>query len=325
MARWDYDDHYYPPSRPRQAKGGIKARTRRGTFGESWWARRWIEVLEGFDTGARLDRGRSYARKGQVLEIEVEEGVVRAKVQGSRLRPYDVTIKIKPLSERQWRKVGRSLSGEAMFAAKLLSGEMPETVEDAFKAAGVSLFPERKQDLRTGCSCPDWSNPCKHVAAVYYLLGEEFDRDPFLIFKLRGMTREGLLHLIDGVIARQAKKKTQRDDLGSRPEVEPEQETSPPTAALAADVLLFWGERDSDDDGPVHDGFGQVRIPTVAASWVRRLGAFPFWQGHEDLLAVMGQVYLRASPLAMDVFLGERCTIHGAARQSTSETDAGEN
>jgi len=136
MARWGYDNHHYLPSRPRQAKGGIKARTRRGTFGENWWARRWIEVLEGFDTGTRLDRGRSYARKGQVLEIEVEEGVVRAKVQGSRLRPYDVTIKIKTLSKRQWRNVGKSLSSEAMFAAKLLSGEMPENVEDAFKAAG---------------------------------------------------------------------------------------------------------------------------------------------------------------------------------------------
>ena len=82
------------------------------------------------------------------------------------------------------------LSQQVIFTAKLLAGEMPQDIEQAFTDAGLSLFPAQSKDLDTECSCPDWSNPCKHIAAVYYLLGEEFDRNPFLIFKLRGMERE---------------------------------------------------------------------------------------------------------------------------------------
>src|SRR5438874_11790706 len=93
---------YYPRSTPRAAKGGIKAQSKRGGFGESWWARRWIAVLESFDIGARLGRGRSYARGGQVLSIDVGTGTVKAKVQGSRPKPYDVTIEVKTLTPEQW-------------------------------------------------------------------------------------------------------------------------------------------------------------------------------------------------------------------------------
>lgn len=195
MAR-GYDAWYPPPSRPRTARGGIKAQSKRGTFGQKWWARRWVEVLEGFPIGARLHRGRTYARLGQVLSIDITPGEVRALVQGSRARPYRVTIRLAPLSKKEWHAVAARLATEARYAAKLLAGEMPEGVEDAFLAAGLSLFPRRHDDLRTECSCPDWSNPCKHIAAVYYLLAEEFDRDPFLLFTLRGLEREQLVELL---------------------------------------------------------------------------------------------------------------------------------
>jgi uncharacterized Zn finger protein len=180
-------------SGPREARGGIKAHSRRGAFGQSWWARRWLDVLERLELGGRLTRGRSYARRGQVLDITIEEGLVRASVQGSRSEPYAVTIRVRPLSASEWGKVAESLRGQARFAAKLLASEMPEDVEEAFKGTGVTLFPARRAELATECSCPDWANPCKHIAAVYYLLGEEFDRDPFLIFRLRGIEREELL------------------------------------------------------------------------------------------------------------------------------------
>src|SRR3954453_9195516 len=182
--------HRFPPSQPREAKGGIRAASKRGSFGESWWARRWIEVLESFDIGARLRRGRSYARKGQVLSIDIKKGMVEAAVQGSRPEPYQVTIKVRPLMASEWKRMAAELSREAIFAAKLLAVEMPQDIERAFTGAGLSLFPESGREIATACSCPDWSNPCKHVAAVYYLLGEAFDRDPFLVFRLRGMDRE---------------------------------------------------------------------------------------------------------------------------------------
>ena len=195
MNRWGYWD-YFEPTKPRAVKGGIKAQSKRGAFGESWWARRWIAVLEGFDIGARLGRGRSYARKGQVMNVDISKGTVKAKVQGSSSRPYSITIKIKALSEADWKKLAIEFAREAIFAAKLLAGEMPQEIEQIFTRAGLSLFPAKLRDLETNCSCPDWSNPCKHIAAVYYLLGEEFDRDPFLIFRLRGLSREELIALL---------------------------------------------------------------------------------------------------------------------------------
>src|SRR5262249_14112922 len=133
------------------------------------------------------------ARGGQVLSVAIEKGMVKAKVQGSRPKPYDVTIEVATLSESNWAKVLDALGRQALFAAKLLAGEMPQDIEEPFKGVGLSLFPTKLGDLKTDCSCPDWSNPCKHIAAVYYLLGEEFDRDPFLIFALRGLSRDALL------------------------------------------------------------------------------------------------------------------------------------
>ncbi|MDP2948270.1 MAG: SWIM zinc finger family protein, partial [Chloroflexota bacterium] len=177
---------FYPPSRPRPVEGGIKAKSQRGRIGETWWSGKWLAFLESLDLGARLGRGRAYARAGQVMSLEVKKGQVAARVQGSRPRPYSVSIQLAPLSEAQWRKVADAMASQALFAARLLAGEMPQDIEEAFRAAGVSLFPTRRGDLESDCSCPDWANPCKHVAAVYYLLAEEFDRDPFLIFRLRG-------------------------------------------------------------------------------------------------------------------------------------------
>lgn len=308
MGRRTFDDHYYEPSRPLEAKGGVKARTKRGTFGDSWWARRWIQVLESFHLGARLTRGRSYARQGQVLAIDVGEGVVKAQVQGSRPTPYRVTIKVKTLSEPEWEKVARNLTVQAALASELLAGRMPEDIEGVFKAAGVSLFPARSHDLQTDCSCPDWSNPCKHVAAVYYLLAEEFDRAPFLIFKLRGMTREGLVDLMGGGGA--------LTEAVEREVVE----------TLPADPSRFWGTPDEPSTGSRSESLAwpvpgvergsaaagvtglsapAVSVPAVTAALVRRLGSFPFWRGEEPFLTAVEQVYRGASPLGMDIVIGE--------------------
>ena len=233
--RWGYFG-YFKPSRPRAVKGGIRAQSKGGKFGESWWAKRWISVLESFNIGARLGRGRSYARSGQVLSIETDKGRVRAKVQGSRPKPYEVAIQVKALSSADWQKVVRELSKQALFTAKLLAGEMPQDIEKVFKDARLSVFPEKLKDLKTECSCPDWSNPCKHIAAVYYLLGEEFDRDPFLIFKLRGMSRDEFLALL-GQGGKKSLPKGRKPKAAPLPE---EEEIAPPGEPLAADISAFW-------------------------------------------------------------------------------------
>jgi uncharacterized Zn finger protein len=140
-----------------------------------------------------LQRGKTYARQGQVLAIDFTGAKIKAKVQGSRPKPYDVTIEMQPLSAAQWEQAIDALARQAIFAAKLLAGEMPQDIEQAFDAAGVPLFPRGPQDISAACSCPDYANPCKHIAAVYYLLGERFDEDPFLIFQARGHTREQII------------------------------------------------------------------------------------------------------------------------------------
>jgi uncharacterized Zn finger protein len=286
---------FYPRSRPRAARGGIKAQSKRGQFGQSWWARRWIAVLESFDIGARLGRGRSYARNGQVLSIDVGEGTVEARVQGSRPRPYDVEINVKVLSGKDWDRVVEALAGQALFAAKLLAGEMPQDVEKVFADAGPSLFPQKLKDLQTSCSCPDYSNPCKHIAAVYYLLGEEFDRDPFLLFKLRGLGREELVARLGEASQPPAA------PTGAPP---PGEEDAPPPApaeALPADARAFW----SIGELPA-DLFGEVGVPPASAALPRRLGSFPFWRGGERFLDAMESAYRQASQQGLAAFLGER-------------------
>jgi len=292
--RWYHDYVYFPPSQPRVAKGGIKAQSKRGAFGESWWARRWIAVLERFDIGARLGRGRSYARRGQVISITIDKGLVQAMVQGSRPKPYGVTIRVKTLSGASWKKLARTLSHQAIFAAKLLAGEMPQDIEIAFKDAGLSLFPEKLKELDTDCTCPDWSNPCKHIAAVYYLLGEEFDHDPFLILKLRGMNREEIVRLLGGT----SRKTTSRYTRGKSTISETGEEVSLPLEPLALDVSAFW-----DGSSLPDDVFAEVRIPPVTAALPKRLGSFPFWRGEQRFLDAIDPIYIQGSLRGMDLFL----------------------
>ena len=175
-------------------EGGLVARSARGAIGEHWWSRRFLEVLESFALGSRLTRGKNYARRGQVLSLEVAPGVVTASVQGSRRTPYKVSIALPAFSELVWAKVEVTLAEQAIHSARLLAGEMPHDLEDVFLAAGAPLFPQRAKDLTLSCSCPDWEVPCKHLAATFYLLAESFDDDPFAILLWRGRSREALLN-----------------------------------------------------------------------------------------------------------------------------------
>jgi uncharacterized Zn finger protein len=298
MPRWSesrypsgYDDWYYPPSRPREAKGGIKAQSKQGGFGQHWWAKRWMAVLEGFNLGARLTRGRTYARAGQVLSIEIAPGTVKARVQGSRPRPYDIRIQFRTLKPQEWERVVQAIASQALFAAKLFNGEMPQEIERAFTEAKVSLFPQAYQDLETSCSCPDWSNPCKHIAAVYYLLGEEFDRDPFLLFKLRGLERDEFLARLGTQHPREAVE----DQLSAEEAGPGESEES-----LASDPEVFWTGQPLSEDL-----FGEVSLPPVAGALIRRLGPFPFWRGETSVEVCLSSLYTAAAEGGLGVVAGD--------------------
>jgi uncharacterized Zn finger protein len=187
-------------SGPIAVEGGVKAKSKRGAIGEQWWSRRFIAVLESYGAGmsGRLQRGKNYARRGQVIEFSLDAGRVDALVQGSRPAPYRVTISVPPLTAAQWRAVESRLGAQALFRARLLAGEMPAEIEEVFADAGTPLFPASGRDLTMDCNCPDWGVPCKHLAAVCYVLAEAFDDDPFAMLAWRGETRADLLAALRG-------------------------------------------------------------------------------------------------------------------------------
>jgi uncharacterized Zn finger protein len=158
-----------------------------------WWAQRWIDVLESFGWRRRLERARNYAREGRVLKLEFQGPKVKAQVQGTAEEPYNVSLGLDPFTDEQWSYVVEELSHRAIYSAKLLAGEMPQSIEDAFTASGLSLFPFSKFDIHSTCDCPDPVNPCKHIGAVYYLLGDAFSQDPFILFELRGQTKQQII------------------------------------------------------------------------------------------------------------------------------------
>lgn len=181
------------PARPRKVEGGIQINSTRGPVARTWWSKRFLSVLESLGMGGRLSRGRSYARAGQIVSLDVDVGGATARVQGSRPQPYQVRVGVPAFGKAEWAAVAQALADDASYAAALLNGEMPRDIERVFEAVGLSLFPATERDLAMDCSCPDHAVPCKHLAAVCYVLAERFDADPFQILALRGRHREALL------------------------------------------------------------------------------------------------------------------------------------
>ncbi len=158
-----------------------------------WWSQRWLELLDSYRFKKRLERARNYARQGNILSIKFEGSKVLAQVQGTEPEPYKVSLSLEPFSDEQWGYAIETMSQQAIWAAKLLAGEMPQNMEQVFTANGLSLFPFTLSEVRSKCSCPDKANPCKHIGAIYYQLGDRFSEDPFVLFQLRGRTREEII------------------------------------------------------------------------------------------------------------------------------------
>jgi uncharacterized Zn finger protein len=282
----------------KKVKGGIKAQSK--SFGKSWWARWWITVLESFNIGVRLGRGRSYARSGQIVAVSIESGLITARVQGSRSSPYKVTITLKPLSDKEWNGVTKVMADKAIYAAKLLAGEMPQDIEEVFKSAQVSLFPERLNDMKTECSCPDSSNPCKHIAAVYYIVGEEFDRDPFLIFRLRGMQREKLM---DSIRRYRGSDSTEAIGL-EEDDYHPYSLIKVEEVPLNEDLKTFWQMGDIPSDA-----LGDTSEHPGTAVLLKGLGTPPLWRGQENFLDTMRSLYPCFTKTGLKIILEEQQNI----------------
>jgi uncharacterized Zn finger protein len=284
----------YESTRPLEADG-IKAKSQRGKFTETWWGDRWIAALQPLMDSRRLSRGRSYARRGQVLEIDIQPGKIAARVQGSRRSPYKVTIELKPLNTQQWDVVLNALADQAIYAAQLLNGEMPDDIERIFDAVRVPLFPAAGGDLSSECSCPDWANPCKHIAAVYYLLGERFDGDPFLLFELRGRTQEQIA----------AELRKRRSGLGASAELAPSPYapgsiTAVTVAPLEERLESYWGSARVLDNLTV-----QIAAPPVALALLKRVG-LPDFVDPTNFRAQLERAYAGVTDRALEVAFAEQ-------------------
>jgi uncharacterized Zn finger protein len=210
---------------------------------EAWWVQRWVDLLNNYRFKKRLERGRRYAREGNILNIEYKGAKVIALVQGTADEPYRLSIWLDAFTDEDWNYVIDSLAEHALFSAQLLAGEMPDDIEEVFTANGLSLFPFQLAEVHSKCDCPDPKNPCKHIAAVYYQLGDFFREDPFILFQLRGRDRPQILESL--------RQKRQQSAPGAEGEAiaapAPDEAAaaatviSAPTAAYTpVDVTRFW-------------------------------------------------------------------------------------
>lgn len=296
MSRWRSSDWYPKTPKKPAPEHGIRMKK----AGTTWWGQRWLEALEhtlGADAG-RLARGRTYARAGRAHDLLVESGKVTAKVTGSRSSPYEIAIKLRQLDDATWQRAIESMAQKAQFSAELLAGQMPAAIDAVFHALDASLFPRQRADLETSCSCPDWGDPCKHVAAAYYVLGEALDRDPFLLFELRGKRKSEVTAALRA--ARGAAPKTV-DVLGDEPEI--------------ASVKL--GELSSADYDRPRDALPTLHFafeaPTTHGAVLRQLGAPGAWSSNDTPAELFAPLVRAAADAARRIAMTDAGTAPPAA------------
>jgi uncharacterized Zn finger protein len=275
-------------------------------FTRSWWGNKFIQALEQFTDSGRLSRGRSYARGSKVKSFEIKDGKVNAEVRGS-VNPYfgvykeplySTQIELRAISQSDWQEAIAHIASKASYISKLMLNEMPDDIEDAFIDLDLHLLPSTRKDFQTSCSCPDYSNPCKHIAGVYYLVAAQLDQDPFLLFELRGLSRVAL------------QKELAKTPLGMSLSAEMTQQevapiavesyyTRPAVVNVEADSLRdFWQ--------------GQKRLPQsievgvpsgVSAIAIKKQGDYPaFWHHDHSFIATMEEFYDRVKTKNKEVF-----------------------
>ncbi len=267
-------------------------------FSKTWWGKRFIEALEDFTDSGRLGRGRSYARNGKIKEYRISNGKITAKVRGS-INPYfgvykeplyNTTIEIKAIPTADWSKAIAYLGSKASLVSKLLLGEVPDNIEEAFAQLNLHLLPHSRQDFNTGCSCPDWSNPCKHIAGVYYLVASELDQDPFLLFELRGISRSKLQQeLAKSPLGKVLSSAIDTKEIPIQPVDSCYTRTERVQVSASFSSKEFW--------------LGDKRLPqmvdpassaSISASLVKKGGDFPpFWKKDSSFIELMEELYQR--------------------------------
>lgn len=267
-------------------------------FSRTWWGKRFIEALEQFTDSARLGRGRSYASGGKILEYKIDKNKITAKVKGS-INPYfgvykepryNTTIEITPIAKNSWTKAIKYISSKASFVSKLLMNEVPDNIESAFADLGLHLLPHSQKDFKTSCSCPDYANPCKHIAGVYYLVASQLDHNPFILFELRGLSKDEL----QAELAKSPLGKALSSELTAK-EI--------PLTASESYYTKLEKVSVTEKINPREFWLGSKRLPSnievteqvsLPAILIKKQGDFPaFWQKDNSFISVMEELYQR--------------------------------
>jgi uncharacterized Zn finger protein len=268
-------------------------------FSRTWWGQRFIAALEQFTDPARLGRGRSYAHGGRILDYTLSHGTVTARVRGS-INPYfgvykepiyETSITIKAIATVDWIKVISQIASRADLVTKLLMNEMPDTIEDAFSELGLHLLPHSQRDFVTACSCPDYANPCKHIAGVYYLLASALDHDPFLMFELRGLSRDDLRAQLAQMPLGQilAAALVAKDDPIEPAESYYTRPARKPAETGVTSHKAFWTGAKM-----LPAPLGNSSQSAVSAILIKKQGDYPpFWQKDISFISVMEELYER--------------------------------
>ena len=266
----------------------------------TWWGEKFLEVLEISIDPGRLKRGRAYAGPNRLLKFEIRDDNAVAAVVRGNVNPYfgvyeepryKATIKLKQFSQNDWTEIVDRISRNAACLSQLLMNEMPSTIESVFTARGMHLLPRDRSDLTGKCSCPDYSSlmyPCKHVAGVYYKVASLLDRDPMLLFQLRGMRFDTMVGQLSetplgrALVARQSTS-DEKTEYHAHRYAPPKKEPREP-----ADLKTFWlGAGRLPDDVPIASAIAPAIL-------IKRGGEHPaFWHRDNSFIEAMEDVYTR--------------------------------
>ncbi|MEM7648583.1 MAG: SWIM zinc finger family protein [Cyanobacteria bacterium P01_A01_bin.70] len=261
----------------------------------TWWGQKFIEAIEQLTDAGRLSRGRAYSKPNRLLHFDIKDGTVVAQIRGN-VNPYfgvhkepryNTVIDFEPISKAKWAAVIALMGSKASLISRLLLNEIPDNIEDSFATLGLHLLPASEHDFHTQCSCPDWSNPCKHIAGLYYRIATELDSDPFLLFELRGLPRADLqAQLAQTPLGQALAAELSAEQQPPRPS---DRYFTAPQTHPVGDLSLkdFWQ--------------GEKRLPTtmevatpspVSAVLVKKQGDFPeFWQRDNSFIETMEGLY----------------------------------
>ncbi len=263
----------------------------------TWWGEKFLGVLSTCMDAGRLRRGGAYSGPGRLLKFDIDGHAVKARVRGN-INPYfgvykepryQVTVSLRQFSAKQWKGITNDMSRNAALLSQLLLNEMPADIERIFSARNLCLLPGKPSDLVSECSCPDYASPCKHVAGVYYRIASLLDRDPFLLFQLRGMRFDRLHQALAASDLGQALV----DRMGT-PDVELEYHACRYPAPVReplkhGDLKSFWQGAE-----PLPEVDDLPEEPAASAILIRKGGDFPgFWDHGKSFIEMMEPIYER--------------------------------